>query len=79
MVTQLETAMRDRSSNWNGGRRMYAIVFDLDANALASAYPTPHWNNAYRDIRDGRSGASAPLLLANGQRARHSDVAHRRK
>ncbi|HZY98533.1 MAG TPA: hypothetical protein VFE36_03085 [Candidatus Baltobacteraceae bacterium] len=53
MATLLEPAVLDHSLRWNGGRRMYAIVFDLDTEALANAYPTSNWNNAYRDIRDG--------------------------
>ena len=31
---------------------MYAIVFDLDTDMLKQLYPTPSWNNAYKDVRD---------------------------
>lgn len=37
---------------WKAGR-MYAIAFDLDTELLAKNYPSPAWNDAYRDIRDG--------------------------
>lgn len=30
---------------------MYAITFDMDTNALQSAYHGPSWQNAYADIR----------------------------
>jgi len=30
---------------------MYAIIFDLDTNALQQTYPNTSWNNAYSDIR----------------------------
>jgi virulence-associated protein VapD len=32
--------------------RMYAIAFDLDTEELQRSYPSPSWQNAYRDIRD---------------------------
>jgi virulence-associated protein VapD len=33
------------------GERMYAITFDLDQDALKSAYPGPSHTNAYFEIR----------------------------
>ena len=55
MVTKLDRAeaVPDIVSRWNGGRRTYAIVFDLDTEILAEKYPSPSWKKAYRDIRDG--------------------------
>jgi virulence-associated protein VapD len=35
-----------------GVYRMYAIAFDLDTERLQRTYPSPSWQNAYRDIRD---------------------------
>ena len=35
-----------------GGRRMYAIVFDLDTDMLKQLYPNASWNNAYNDVRN---------------------------
>jgi virulence-associated protein VapD len=32
--------------------RMYAIVFDFDTGLLEELYPTPHWRNAYTDVRN---------------------------
>lgn len=32
-------------------RRMYAIAFDLDTQALQNSYPNASWQNAYGDIR----------------------------
>jgi virulence-associated protein VapD len=34
-----------------GGKRVYAIAFDMDTETLQKSYPTPSWNNAYADIR----------------------------
>jgi len=31
---------------------MYAIAFDLDTEELQRQYPSPSWQNAYRDVRD---------------------------
>jgi virulence-associated protein VapD len=31
---------------------MYAIVFDMDVSVLEQTYSSPHWRNAYRDVRD---------------------------
>jgi len=31
---------------------MYAIVFDMDVSVLEQTYPSPHWRNASRDVRD---------------------------
>jgi hypothetical protein len=51
---------------WSTGR-MYAIAFDLDAEALERDYGNPSRHNAYRDIRDalhrfGFTESTAPLL-----------------
>ncbi len=33
------------------GKRVYAISFDLDTDALKLSYPNASWNNGYGDIR----------------------------
>jgi hypothetical protein len=48
---EANAALEERP-RWKAGR-MYAIAFDLDTEMLAKKYPSPAWNNAYRDIRDG--------------------------
>src|ERR1700712_4670852 len=52
--------------NRGRGGRMYAIVFDFDADMLRQLYPSPSWNNAYTDGRndlgtggvDGKQGSA---------------------
>jgi virulence-associated protein VapD len=31
--------------------RVYAIIFDFDADMLQQTYPNPSWRNAYVDVR----------------------------
>jgi len=44
----------NRRADWRrkSGGSMYAIVFDMDVTLLEQTYPSPHWRNADRDVRD---------------------------